>query len=150
MTQTTTPPATETPTRPVYADPRYDERDPCLPYVDQEPAGARWDLAFGCCLSFGPFDNGGPLRVTISMSDHEAAAGICVREVTPQQVRNYAHYLLRMVGEEVGPTRCASHRPGRYPEAVVLVDGEPRCEPCADRIAPNDPDRRSSLPGTVA
>jgi len=93
-------------TRPVRSEPRYDERDPYLPYVDQEPASAHWDLAFGCALSFGPAENGGPLRVSIHMSDREADAGMCVRTVTPEQVRAYAGYLLRMLAEEEAVRRC--------------------------------------------
>ena len=51
--------------RPVHRDPAYEDRDPQLPYADQEPARAGWDLAFGCKLSFGPVENGGPLRVNL-------------------------------------------------------------------------------------
>lgn len=132
--------------RPVHADPTYDERDPYLTYAEQEPAGVRWDLAFGCNLSFGPFENGGPLRVSISMSDREAAAGICVREVTADQVRAYANHLLRLVRDEHFPPCCATGMVGPHERAAVLIDGEPRCTSCANLMDPGG-DRRVPLPG---
>ena len=121
-------------TRPAYGPPRYYERDRSEPFADQEPAGARWDLAFGCALGFGPAENGGPLQVTIHMSDHEAAAAMCVRKVTPEQVREFARYLLRVVAEESGPIRCRTDGMSPHDPAVVLVNGDPRCEYCNTQI----------------
>jgi len=131
-------------TRPVHAEPRYDERDHYLTYAEQDPAAVRWDLAFGCALSFGKFENAGPLRVTISMSDREAAAGICVREVTAEQVREYAEHLLRLVRDEQFPPGCATGGCHDGP-AVALVHGDPRCAECADRMDPGS-EGRAPLP----
>lgn len=129
-------------TRTVYSEPRYDKRDRSLTYAEQEPAGVRWDLAFGCNLSFGRFENAGPFRVTISMSDREAAAGICVREVTAEQVREYAQNLLRLVRDEQYPPACATG--GCHDGSAVLVDGEPRCVDCAELMDPQS-ERREHL-----
>lgn len=139
-------------TRPAYGRPEYDARDQYTPYAEQEPAAVRWDLAFGCALSFGAAENGGPLRVDLHLSDREKQQGMCVRTVTPQQVRAYAHYLLRLVAEETGPIRCRTDGIlGHHDPATVLVNGDPRCDSCVRAIeAGGGPVEKSPLPGSVA
>lgn len=133
--------------RPVHRDPAYEDRDPQLPYADQEPARAGWDLAFGCKLSFGPVENGGPLRVNIHMSDREAAAAMCVRTVTAEQVYAFAQHLIKLVARETGVLWCRTQHLMRAP-AVVLLDGEPRCGQCVAHV-PDDDERRAPLPTTL-
>ncbi|MEU6261864.1 hypothetical protein [Saccharopolyspora shandongensis] len=82
--------------RPVYTNPdvyhEYDEDG--QPY---DPT-ARWSLSFGCTLSIG-FE-GDDLHLTVSTSGHDQRTGTTKRTVTREQVRDYAHQLLALVGED--------------------------------------------------
>lgn len=81
------------PVRPVYAEPgdveyEYDEDG-----QPQDPA-VRWPIAWGCTVSIGQYD--GALRFTVSISDDVQRDGIAVRSVTRQQIRAYAHHLIKL------------------------------------------------------
>lgn len=89
--------------RPVYSDPNlipgWDDDGNPLNETD-----CRWDLAFGCALSFGHDDDGiggGPLHVTVSTSDAHQRDGITVRTVTPEQVAEFGRMLCDLGSTDV-------------------------------------------------
>ena len=59
--------------------------------LDPGTRSVGWALAWGCQLTFGM--EGPGLTVTVSISDAEQKAGICKREVTPEQLREYARQI---------------------------------------------------------
>jgi hypothetical protein len=92
--------------RPVYGEPRFDEevrnKDPWeIEPTHIEPEAARWDLSGGACLSYGHIeDYDGPLLVSLHISDYTLKTGVVQRIVTPEQVRDHALHLLRLVGAQ--------------------------------------------------
>jgi len=79
-------------------------RDPLvLPeYYDEDGDGRNlgvgWDLAWDCTLTLGS-DDDGRWTVTVSISGEDQRRGLTVRSVTRDQVREYARYLLEVVGD---------------------------------------------------
>lgn len=59
--------------------------------LDPATRSVGWALAWGCQLTFGM--EGPGLTVTVSISDAEQKAGVCKREVTPEQLREYVRLL---------------------------------------------------------
>ena len=91
--------------KPVYADPRFDERTEHEDWYDEsvsvEPEAARWALGFGAQVSYGP-DEDGTLTVTLSLSDYTLATGMLRRTVTREQLVAHAEHLLRIAGARTG------------------------------------------------
>jgi len=91
--------------KPVRGGPRFDERTEHEDWYDEsisvEPEVARWDLGFGACLSYGPGEDGGPLTVTLNLSDFTLATGHLRRTVTREQLVDHARHLLRLAGAEL-------------------------------------------------
>lgn len=83
------------PLRPTYGQPEFDGPDP--DGVD-DPA-VRWNLDFGCNLSFGIDLEDASLTVSLSISDWPLRNAGLQKAVTREQLRQYALYLLRLADD---------------------------------------------------
>ncbi|MBQ1064515.1 hypothetical protein [Micromonospora sp. C41] len=81
--------------RPTYGEPEFDGPDP--DGVD-DPA-VRWNLDFGCNLSFGIDPEDSSLTVSLSISDWPLRNAGLQKAVTHEQLRQYALYLLRLADD---------------------------------------------------
>ncbi len=92
--------------KPTHGDPRFHDRTVydavCTDPGGIEAASASWDLGYGATLSFGPEEDGGPLTVTLNLSDYTLATGHLVRTVTRAQLVAHAEHLLRIAGARTG------------------------------------------------
>lgn len=90
---------------PVYGSPQFLQQeqiedmfgDPAL----TEPTSCGWDLSGGARINYGHVDDGGPLLVTLNLSDYAMATGIVQRIVTREQLVEHARHLLRLAGAEL-------------------------------------------------
>ncbi|MGK5737244.1 hypothetical protein [Micromonospora sp. URMC 103] len=82
--------------RPVYREPEFDGPDP--DGVDN-PA-VRWNLDFGCNLSFGVDLDDASLYVNLSISDWPLRNAGLQKAVTRDQIRQYALFLLRLADDQ--------------------------------------------------
>lgn len=90
--------------RAVHGDPAFTSPLPCDEYCDPDCGhhvpGVGWDLSFGSRINFHPADAGDDrLVVLLNLSDDAIAKGMVYRQVTPEQVRAFAHGLLALVDE---------------------------------------------------
>lgn len=87
----------------VYANPEFTPPAPCDEYCEpnciHHVASAGWDLSFGSRINIHPVDTAdGRLVVSLHLSDDAVASGMVYRQVTPQQVADFARHLLAVVG----------------------------------------------------
>lgn len=91
--------------KPVYGHPEFTPPTSCDEHCDpgcvHHVASAGWDLSFGSRLNVGRVDTSdGRLVVSLHLSDDALANGMVYREVTPQQIADFARHLLAVVGAE--------------------------------------------------
>ncbi|WP_433651065.1 hypothetical protein ACQP2C_00030 [Micromonospora zamorensis] len=82
--------------RPTYSDPEFGEPDP----DGVEDPAVRWNLDFGCNLSFGIDLDDASLVVNLNISDHPLRNAGLQKSVTREQLRRYALYLLRLADDQ--------------------------------------------------
>ncbi|MFC3504846.1 hypothetical protein ACFOOK_28295 [Micromonospora krabiensis] len=82
--------------RAAYRAPIFDEPDA----DGMESSAVRWDLDFGCNLSFGIDLDHASLYVSLSVSDRPLADGGLQKAVTRDQLRQYALFLLRLADDQ--------------------------------------------------
>jgi hypothetical protein len=78
--------------KPAHGDP-HDTSD------DETPESAGWDIGFGFRLNIGHAvdeDVASPLAVEAHFSDADMARGFCKRQVTPEQLEEFARLLLNI------------------------------------------------------
>jgi hypothetical protein len=92
---------------PVFGGPEFTERveyDPADFYGEEyppTPASIGWDLSGGARINYGRHEDGGPLLVTLNLSDYALKTGIVQRIVTREQLVEHARHLLRLAGAEL-------------------------------------------------
>lgn len=91
--------------KPAHGTPEFTPPAPCDEYCDSDcvhhVASAGWDLSFGSRINVHRVDTAdGRLVVSLHLSDDALANGMVYREVTPEQVAEFARHLLAVVGAE--------------------------------------------------
>lgn len=90
--------------RAVHGEPEFTSPLPCDEYCDPDCVhhvpSVGWSLSFGSRINLHPVDaTDRRLVVSLQLSDDAIANGMVYRQVTPEQVREFARGLLALVGE---------------------------------------------------
>ncbi len=91
------------PIRPVHSDPEFTGATPCDEYCDPDcghhAPSAGWDLSFGSRINVHPVSVADDrLVVSLHLSDDAIRNGMVYRQVTPDQVAEFAKALLALAG----------------------------------------------------
>ncbi len=96
--------STDNAIRTVHGDPAFTSPLPCDEHCDTDCVhhvpNVGWDLSFGSRINFHPAGAGdNTLVVNLNLSDDATRSDNVYRQVTPDQVRAFAHGLLALLGE---------------------------------------------------